>query len=83
MSKPRDYHWKQCAFCGETDNLDILRDENGRWAVVCKSCGASGPDSAYIPVAVRKWNVRPEIDRLTGELHNTIAKFPEAMREVK
>ncbi len=86
MSKAKDRHWEECLFCHKSDSLALLQDENGRWAVVCTSCGASGPDSLDMRVAQAKWNRRPEIDRLAAELREAreiIAKFPEAMRETK
>lgn len=57
---------KECPFCASPDSrieswvVTIARDTHMEFAVLCKNCGALGPNDLGESGAVEGWNMRRE-----------------------
>ena len=59
---------KPCPFCGCKEVETIYRFEgDGRYSVMCQSCGAQSAPTKYEHEAIKHWNMRVEPIKVTVE----------------
>ena len=51
-----------CPFCAAETEIHIVEYEQGRWAVVCDTCGATGPMADHEDGALERWSSASQID---------------------
>jgi len=51
-----------CPFCAAETEVHVVEYEPGRWAVVCDTCGATGPMADNRNEALGRWSSASHID---------------------